>query len=59
VCFLQTDKGLSPTERQEVLASADVAAKRLPNMSLEQIKAMCGRLPVDDKGTVLFHDLQR
>jgi hypothetical protein len=56
---VQKDKGMTSQQRQEVLAAADVAAKRLPNMSLEQIKAMCARLPQDDKGTVSFHELQK
>ena len=50
---------MSSQQRQEVLVAADVASKRLPNMSLEQIRAMCSRLPVDDKGTVSFHELQK
>ena len=57
--FAQSDKGMSSGQRQEVLVAADVAAKRLPNMSLEQVKAMCSRLPTDAAGKVSFHELQK
>ncbi len=42
-----------------MLASADVKSLRIPNMSREQIAALCGRLTADAAGTVSFHELQK
>ncbi len=50
---------MSEAQRLEVLNGVDRASKKLPNMNVEQMRALFASLPRDDKGTVLFHDVQR
>lgn len=52
-------KEITPSQEEEILASADNFMKTIPQWSKDDIMDILGDLPTDEDGNMSFHDMQR